>query len=322
MYHRVAEENVDPWDLCVKQQHFAEQMEVLRREAHPLSLRQLVQAHREGNIPDRAVAVTFDDGYVDNLYNAKPLLEQYDIPATVFVTSGYIDNEREFWWDELDRVLLHPGTLPKMLTLSIRGKAYEWDLGKVATYSEEEYRRHSNSTIDWEGNSSVRHSLYLSIYKLLQPLLENERQKVMDDLLQKSGATPARRPTHRALSHEELRTLSQGELIEVGSHTVTHPLLPALSVSQQQDEIQRSKSTLEEMIGQRVTSFAYPYGNYKRDAVAIVRETGFNCACSTIVDSVWRRSDPFQLPRVTVENWDGEEFLKWLSPILRHNKFV
>jgi peptidoglycan/xylan/chitin deacetylase (PgdA/CDA1 family) len=322
MYHRVAEENVDPWSLCVKQQHFAEQMEVLRREAHPISLRQLVQAHKEGRIPDRAVAVTFDDGYADNFHSAKPLLEQYNIPATVFVASGYVGHEREFWWDELERVLLHPGTLPKMLTLNIRGKAYEWDLGEVATYSEEEYRRHVNSIIDWEGNSSVRHSLYLSIYKLLQPLLENERQNVMDDLWQKSGATPVRRQTHRALSNEELRILNQGELIEIGSHTVTHPLLPALSVSQQQDEIQRSKSTLEEMIGQRVTSFAYPYGNYKRDAVTIARETEFDCACSTIVGPVWRRSDPFQLPRVTVENWDGEEFLKWLSPMLSHNKFV
>jgi peptidoglycan/xylan/chitin deacetylase (PgdA/CDA1 family) len=81
------------------------------------------------------VVITFDDGYADNLHNAKPLLERYDIPATVFVTTGHIGHEREFWGDELDRLLLQPSTLPELLGLSINGSPYQWELGEVAHYT-------------------------------------------------------------------------------------------------------------------------------------------------------------------------------------------
>ena len=66
-----------------------------------------------GDVPSAGVVVTFDDGYADNFHNAKPLLERYEIPATVFVTTGYLQDQREFWWDELERILLQPGTLPR-----------------------------------------------------------------------------------------------------------------------------------------------------------------------------------------------------------------
>jgi peptidoglycan/xylan/chitin deacetylase (PgdA/CDA1 family) len=132
MYHRVAEVDLDPWGLCVTPQYFAEHLSVLQKYAHPISLQQLTQAHRKGKIPHRAVAITFDDGYADNLYNAKPLLERYNIPATVFVATGQIGSQREFWWDELERVLVQPGTLPEKLCLEINGSTHQWELGTAA----------------------------------------------------------------------------------------------------------------------------------------------------------------------------------------------
>jgi peptidoglycan/xylan/chitin deacetylase (PgdA/CDA1 family) len=76
------------------------------------------------------VAVTFDDGYADNLLNGKPLLECYDVPVTVFVTSGYVGAGREFWADELERLFLQPGTLRQELCLAIKGRTHQWDLGE------------------------------------------------------------------------------------------------------------------------------------------------------------------------------------------------
>ena len=105
-----------------------------------MGLRELSQAYQQENLPRRAVVVTFDDGYYDNLANAKPLLERYSIPATLFVATGYSEREGEFWSDELERLLLQPGNLPDTLNLTITGKRHHWNLGDATSYSEEEYR--------------------------------------------------------------------------------------------------------------------------------------------------------------------------------------
>src|SRR5262249_54220566 len=145
MYHRVTELPNDPYLLAVTPEHFAEQMEVIRRYCIPMRLKELVEALRERKVPNRAVVVTFDDGYADNLHEAKPVLEHYEVPATVFVTAGQVGNRREFWWDDLDRVLLQPGTLPARLRLAMKGTAYECELGDAGTYTENDYRQHR----DW-----------------------------------------------------------------------------------------------------------------------------------------------------------------------------
>src|SRR3972149_2982228 len=98
MYHRVVNLESDPPSLCVSPSNFTEQLEFLKKFCHPVSLQQLVKSLDKKGLPRRAIAVTFDDGYVDNLYNAKPLLESFDIPATVFLTTGYIGQNHEFWW--------------------------------------------------------------------------------------------------------------------------------------------------------------------------------------------------------------------------------
>jgi peptidoglycan/xylan/chitin deacetylase (PgdA/CDA1 family) len=80
---------------------FAEQMEVLRKYANPCPLSALVRAHKDGADLKSSVAVTFDDGYLDNLTTAKPILESHDIPGTVFVCTSAVRRGKEFWWDQL-----------------------------------------------------------------------------------------------------------------------------------------------------------------------------------------------------------------------------
>src|SRR5215212_8407591 len=82
MYHRVAKSSTDPFSTAVTPHHFAEHLEVLREYFHPVRLKQLPRELSVYNFPQPPVAVTFDDGYADNLYNAKPLLERFAIPAT------------------------------------------------------------------------------------------------------------------------------------------------------------------------------------------------------------------------------------------------
>jgi peptidoglycan/xylan/chitin deacetylase (PgdA/CDA1 family) len=312
MYHRIAEVECDPWSLCVTPSHFAEHLEVLRQSTQPVPLRYLNQTLQEGQRLPKAVALTFDDGYADNLHQAKPLLERFGIPATIFVASGYTDQAREFWWDRLESLLLHPGYLPETLTLKIGDRSYSWDLGTDAAYSETQYQRDRGWKAEQPQPPTLRHALYRSLHKLLQPLSEAERAEVMSELVAWSGAETPSRPSFYPLTLAELSALERGEFIEIGSHTVTHPLLSSLPLNLQYAEIQASKASLEERLGHEIRSFAYPYGNYTPQTVALVQEAGYTCACSTLQASVRPGSDRFQLPRLEVQDWDGDLFAQKL----------
>jgi len=103
-YHRIATPESDPWRLAVSPEWFEEHVAALREHFRPISLEALADALVDGAVPRRSVVITFDDGYRDNLIAAKPVLERYGVPATVFVVTAYTEAGREFWWDELERL--------------------------------------------------------------------------------------------------------------------------------------------------------------------------------------------------------------------------
>jgi peptidoglycan/xylan/chitin deacetylase (PgdA/CDA1 family) len=316
LYHRVANLQSDPWALSVTPDHFAEHLEILREYTCPIPLQRLPEALSAGKAEDRHVVVTFDDGYSDNLHIGKPILESYDIPATVFVATGHIRDRREFWWDTLDRLLLQPGTLPGTLCLDIYGSIYRWELGEAAHYREDAHRCNQRWRACKDDPPSSRHRLYLSLRELLQSLPKVKRDEVLEELLLWAGAKPAVHSAHRLLSGEEVFSLAQGELIEIGAHTVSHPKLSAVSAKSQWDEVQQSKAQLEEVLHRPVTSFAYPYGaryDYSAETVRLVQKAGFACACSNFAGIAGQVTDRFQLPRIHVEDWGGEEFARLLS---------
>ncbi len=177
MYHRVHDATSGPSGLCVSRAHFTEHMEHLRRHYSVLSLRKLAALLAGGRLPERAVVLTFDDGYADNLWNAKPILARWDLPATVFVATGYVGQSREFWWDELDRLLLQAGTLPGTLDVRLNGRVYDWKLGESAIYSDDDCRRHSSWRAEGTDDPTPRHALYRSLYELLHPLPEVEKRR-------------------------------------------------------------------------------------------------------------------------------------------------
>ncbi len=309
-YHRVTETPTDPQLLCVSPRHFAEQLLVLRRVYRPMPLLELATSFREGRMPDRAVVVTFDDGYADNLHEAAPLLAAQGVPATVFVVPG--EREGEFWWDELDRLLLQPGTLPQMLQLEVNDEAQEWDLGGAAEYSPADFERYRAWSVLQADAPTPRQAAYRSLHQALRPLATSSRKAILDSLRAWSGAGKASRPTHRRLGSAEIVRLAEAG-IEVGGHTLTHPVLSALPVEQQQTEISLGKRRLEGILGRPVRSFAYPYGarkDYTVETVEIVRQAGFVCACANYPGMAQIDTDVFQLPRILVRDWDGDEFAR------------
>jgi len=310
LYHRVADDSPDPWGLCVTPAHFAEHLVVLRRLAHPVSLATLTDGAGTRRLRPRSTVITFDDGYADNLRHARPLLARHDVPATVFVTTGYTGGGREFWWDELERVLLSPGRLPPRLQVDVAGVAHTWDLDDDAFYGQDAVARDRG----WRWRHAPptrRHALFLELYRLLQPLSHAERQRHLDELAEWTAPPPPERESRRQLTADELRALAAGGLVELGAHTVTHARLSATPPHVQRDEICGSKRALEETLDRRVTSFAYPFGgreHYSAASVALVKEAGFARACSTSPGLVQRDADVFELPRVVVDDCDGDAF--------------
>ena len=317
MYHRVAELDSDPWSLAVRPKHFDEHMDIIQKHGYPMSLTKFAENLNDNHPLQRAIVVTFDDGYKDNLNNAKPILEKYNIPATVFVTTGCIEQQRDFWWDELDRLLLQPRSLPDLLQLNIRGKRYQWKTVGSEHYSSGTLRPTAFQSIKSKIEELLnrRLNLYRKIYKILQLLSPFEREQVLKELKIWVNTESTNWKNQLPLTKNDLITLGKEGLIEIGAHTESHPHLSKIPLNKQRDEILKSKAYLENILGHNVNSFAYPHGSYIKDTVSLVKEAGFSCACSSIFGKVKRRNNLYLLPRVVIKDWDGETFYRYFSKI-------
>ncbi len=320
LYHRVAELPADPQALCVTPRHFAEHLEVLRDRRRPMSLSRLCERLGDADLDRHATAISFDDGYADNLQTAKPLLERHGVPATVFVTTRDDVDECELWWDQLERLLLEPGLLPARVCLTVGGVRHNWDLDDAAVYSERDRRRLQSWSVLDSTTPGPRQKIYRALADLLRPLTASERRDVLKVLRGLTGKPSLVRPTHRTLLPEDVVRLAADGLVDVGAHTVTHPVLAALSLEDQRFEIRRSKSRLEDLLGRPVSAFAYPYGtrtDYTAETTAIVSEAGFRHACSNFPGTLSRTTDRFQLPRVLVRDCDGDTFARHIEETCR-----
>ncbi|HKY60805.1 MAG TPA: polysaccharide deacetylase family protein [Gemmatimonadota bacterium] len=292
-YHRIASPTSDPYSLCVAPERFDEQLDAIRRHARPVGLGELRRALTNDEPLDDAVAITFDDGYADVLTDAVPLLERHRVPATVFVIAGLLG--REYWWETLARILAPRRPLPARLRLSLEPDTFEWD-----------------SRGD-DHDTGRRRELLFALHRRLLPLPDEHRRAALNTLLAWAGADAAEPPSSRSLSPGEVARLARRDLVEVGSHTSTHPVLPDLQDDRQRAEIERSKADLEGLLGRPVLSFSYPHGRSSAETARFVRESGYECACTSRNDMVRRGSDPFDLPRFWVPDWDGARFSRWLG---------
>ena len=307
-YHRIAEPVIDPWGLAVAPGRFQEQLAVLRATREPLSLGAFFDRLERGNLPANAVAVTFDDGYVDNLKAAKPRLEPAGIPATVFLATGYVGGAREFWWDELARLILEfPSAIDCEIALG--GKRHRLALSAL---TRDEAR---TPWTDWQKPRTDRERTFIAVWSQLRSLTSAQRDEALAALraVLEGGMPPEGNLPMRA---EEIVELARGGLIEIGAHSQTHPTLTALPPEEARREIAESKNECERLIGGPVQGFAYPHGAHDDATCASVRDLGFRFACAIKNRSVAvDRFNSFALPRLKVLNWSAEEFERALAEL-------
>jgi len=287
-YHRVATLMADPQLLSVTPENFRAHMLFLKNNYPVLRLEDDWE-----RVKELSVVITFDDGYADNALDALPVLEEVGVPATFFVTTGYIGTRQEYWWDELERLILGDWPFPGSFELQCGSFEREWP---TATASE-------------------RYVLYKDLQPLMKTVDHSTREGWIQQLRSWAHAGNVGRDTHRPMTIDELMLLDRSSLITIGAHTVSHSALSALSHMQQNNEILYSRVQLENWLGHKITLFSYPFGtknDYTSESVSLCRQAGYFRAISNFPGQVHRWTDPYQIPRHLVRNWTDDVFQRKL----------
>ena len=287
IYHRVHARPDPMFPDEVDSTRFDQQISLLARYCRPLPLKEAVSELKQGKLPPRAVCVTFDDGYADNAEQALPILLRHGIPATFFVAPGFLDGGR-MWNDSIIKAVRRAPAGPLTLQefgLGISNLAEEWKRGDVAS-----------SIL-----MAIKHRPVDVRQRLVKEFCDRVAAHLPDDIMMTSG---------------QVRQLANGGM-EIGAHTMSHPILRTLPDELARDEIDRSRRVLEGIIGQPVRQFAYPNGRPNEDFTKrdrnMVEALGFTSALSTTWGAATNSSDVFQLPRFTP--WDRDP-ARWFGRLM------
>jgi peptidoglycan/xylan/chitin deacetylase (PgdA/CDA1 family) len=298
MYHRIATLSADPWGLGVRPDHFEAQIRELKKHTDIVPLSRLASQLRSGRRSRPVVAITFDDGYADNLTAARPILERHEAPATVFLATGFVGRREEFWWNRLARLLLSGHALPQSHALIAGDSAFRWD----------------DAALGVPGSAGQRACLRLHdrLWNWLCGRPEAERSQVLQELENRLGAPLAADRSAWPMTPEEVQALVAGGLVDIGAHSVTHPMLSRLSSGEKAIEIRQSRADCRRLSGCDPACFAFPHGDLDMECVELVREAGFETACTSESDLVWSSGDAYRMPRIFVRNESGDALLRRL----------
>lgn len=229
-----------------------------------------------GTLPARAAAITFDDGYADNAINALPLLQRHGMAATFFIATSFLDGGR-MWNDSVIEAVR-----------AFRGKALDLRDAGLGSYG-----------LESDEQRGIAIEALLGHIKYLEP---RERQDAVAHVVDVAGASL---PDNLMMRSEQVLALRNAGM-QIGAHTCSHPILEKIPDGQAQSEITNSKTSLESLLGEPVSLFAYPNGkpdvDYSARHVAMVRQAGYVAAVSTAPGAAMQTTDIHQLPRFTP--WD------------------
>ena len=297
-YHRVAHVYPDTHGLAVSPEQFWEHMEFLRRHCDPMPLTDLAAATRTGRLPRRAVAVTLDDGYLDNLTIASPILCATGIPATFFVAAELRATHQEFWWDTLERALLCWQAVPGVLEITVSG----------------ERRRLATATL------TERRAAHTLLHGALVAAHKEERELILTAIAKWSGVDANARAEYRRMTGPEVRELAERPGHTVGSHGCDHLALPLQVLETRHQEIRDSKARLEKLLGRMIATFSYPYGAFDADLMTVVQDAGFECAVTCEKGLIGPGANIMELPRLEVSAMDRTRFATVVATTFAANR--
>jgi peptidoglycan/xylan/chitin deacetylase (PgdA/CDA1 family) len=283
IFHRVLGEPDPLFPDEVDAARFDEVLSWVKAWFNVLPLDEAARRLQEGSLPARAAALSFDDGYADNHDVALPLLRKHGLPCSFFIATGFLDGGR-MWNDTLVEAVRRC-TLPEL------------DLRGLKDRNGQDLGRHPMSDM------AHRRGVVVPLIERVKYLPPEPRLACVNAIAQRAEVTP---PDDMMMSSKQVRALRAAGM-QIGAHTVSHPILAKLDPKQAADEISDSRNALEVLLGEKIGLFAYPNGKPGSDYLpevhpAIVRELGFHAAVSTRWAAARRGDDVFQIPRFTP--WD------------------
>jgi peptidoglycan/xylan/chitin deacetylase (PgdA/CDA1 family) len=276
MYHRFSrDEEFGKTSRATFESHLS----YLTRHYKIISLDELIEHRRKGEpVPQRSAAITIDDGYRDFYDIAFPVLKKFNMPATLYVVTGFVD-ERNWIWTDKARYILGQ-TSAERCDLMVGSKKIESSLSHV------ESRLKAAGSINAE----------------LKKMPDGEKDVILKQLASQMEVTVPDLPPDefKALGWEEAREMQEAD-IEIGSHTANHPILTNVDEVSLADELRVSKLMLEEKLQKQLIHFCYPNGNVSQRECDAVEKAGYASAVTTELRLCENDDDLFWLPRIDAE---------------------
>ncbi len=298
-YHGVLSKASDSYvnRNCVSAAMFDRQVRWLKKHYTVMPLSELVAAIRgEKPLPPYAAAITFDDGFLNNYSVALPILMKHNVPATIFLTTGYIGaNGAKLWTERVDSII-YSSTLPR-LKVQMNGQPVEFDVSsqKARERASDRIRSYLKSQ-----NPEEREKQIIA----LERQIEQERNFI-DEMDER----------YKFMSWEDAKVLAESGM-ELGSHTVSHSILSTLATDKLREELQDSKITIEEKLQRDCPLFSYPNGTERdfspRDQ-DMLRKLGYRAAFSQVYGFNPAGSNPYALKRINIAR--SENFAYFLAKI-------
>jgi peptidoglycan/xylan/chitin deacetylase (PgdA/CDA1 family) len=305
MYHGLVPDDsaVNAWTM-VRVADFRRQMTYLRRHCEVLNLDHLVangiDRVREPNNGKQRVLITFDDGYRSNYTYALPVLQELDLPATVFVATAFTDTRQSFWYDKVIYAVQQSGCTE--LDLREIGPR-ESGLGRFTL-------RTSNPAARWDDLQQV-----LTAFKTLD---FDARERASEQIGPMLGVALGDLELFSALSSEDIRTMHRSGLISIGSHTHRHEILTQSSIADARSSIELSRQKLEGILQSPCRTFSYPNGDYSPALMQLLATLGLKYGFTTH-KAFWAPGvDDYAIPRIGIGGYDSPSRFAALLSGLAH----
>ncbi len=292
VYHSIGRSPSDPWGLTVAPGNFSQHLAAMRAMGTVVDLEHSLAGDgwRRPRRSGRRFAVTFDDGYVDNLVAALPALERHDVPATVFIATHFLGRPY-FWWDRLAELVLAESSasigLAELATAFVATDLISLNDVAAAAFVD-------------------RGALHAQLYARVVVLAPARIAEVLDRVSAEVGFTS--RSQQRPMTVEELHGMAGHPLVSIGAHTVNHRQLTGLSADVVHSELVDGDRALDALLGRQRRLLAYPYGMADRTTAGVAERAGFRRAFTTVSRPISGIDPGRLLPRLATADVDGPSF--------------